>query len=97
MKDRIHLNNLYDYYGELLTNTQRKYFENYYFENLSLGEIAKNMNCSRNAIHLTIKTAVRKLEEFENKLELYKKSKLIDKYINEIKDDKIRKMLESLR
>ena len=31
---------LYDYYGELLSDSQKEYFMDYYFNNLSLGEIA---------------------------------------------------------
>jgi predicted DNA-binding protein YlxM (UPF0122 family) len=97
MKDRVYLNNLYDYYSNLLTETQKKYFESYYFDNLSLGEIAENIGCSRNAIHLTIKTTVKKLNEFEKSLGLYKRSEMIDKYKSEIEDEKVLEMLESLR
>ena len=38
MEDIIYYTNLYDYYKNLLTDTQRKYFENY-FNNLSIQEI----------------------------------------------------------
>ena len=34
MEDRIYLTMLYDIYGDLLTEKERKYFEAYYFENL---------------------------------------------------------------
>ena len=36
----VELTILYDYYGELLTDKQRLYFEDYYFNDLSLQEIA---------------------------------------------------------
>jgi len=36
----IFLGILYDYYGELLTDKQKDFFESYYFENLTLQEIA---------------------------------------------------------
>ena len=42
MEERNYLIILYDYYGELLTDKQRMYFEDYYFNNLSLGEISEN-------------------------------------------------------
>ena len=35
MEDIVYYNELYDLYGELLTDKQRKYFEDYYFYNLS--------------------------------------------------------------
>lgn len=46
---------LYDYYGELLSDSQKEYFMDYYFNNLSLGEIADNLKISRNAVHKQIK------------------------------------------
>ena len=44
-------NQLFDYYGCLLTQKQQEYFINYYFEDLSLSEIANMFNVSRNAVH----------------------------------------------
>ena len=51
MNKTIYYNYLYDYYGSLLTDRQRSYYEDYYFSNLSLSEIAENNNVSRNAVH----------------------------------------------
>ena len=34
MDKEIYLSGLYDYYGALLTDKQREYFENYYFNNI---------------------------------------------------------------
>ena len=39
---------LYDIYGLLLTDKQRMYFEEYYFMDLSLQEIADNYEISKN-------------------------------------------------
>ena len=36
MEDYVYYNELYDLYGNLLTDKQRKYFEDYYFNNMSL-------------------------------------------------------------
>ena len=44
MNKRDYLIILYDYYGELLNQKQRTYFEEYYFNNLSLGEISENFD-----------------------------------------------------
>ena len=52
----IYLTNLFDYYGELLTEKQQTYFKDYYFNNLTLAEIAENENISRNAVHKQIKS-----------------------------------------
>ena len=46
MEKFVYLNNLYDCYKELLTDKQKMYFEDYYFNNLSLSEIAENYDVS---------------------------------------------------
>ena len=87
MDDRIYLINLYDYYGELLTLKQRKYFEYYYFDNLSLMEIGENLSVSRNAVYKCLKEASLKLVFFEEKLLLYKKSIMIKDIICDLDED----------
>ena len=79
MEERDKLIILYDFYSELLTDKQKEYFEDYYFSNLSLGEIRENTGLSRNAIHKNIKTVEEKLYFYEEKLELYKKKILLEK------------------
>lgn len=74
MQDRIYLIDLYDLYGELLTEKQQTYFEDYYFSNLSLAEIAENMDVSRNAVHNQIKDAEEKLLYYEAHLHLYERN-----------------------
>ena len=54
MEYRDYIIILYDYYGELFNDKQKRYFEDYYFNNLSLGEISDNIGISRNAIHKVI-------------------------------------------
>lgn len=87
---------LYDYYGELFNEQQRECFEEYYFNNLSLAEIAVNMNKSRNAIHKVIKKVCDKLYNYEDILKLYEKDNKLRKIINKISDDKIKNELEKL-
>ncbi|MDD4188067.1 MAG: hypothetical protein PHX04_04880 [Bacilli bacterium] len=71
MKNILYYSNLYDYYGSLLTNTQIKYFEEYYFNNLSLQEIADIYEVSKNAISKTLIDITNKLTDYEKKLKLY--------------------------
>ena len=66
MDKRNYLIILYDFYGELLNDKQKECFEDYYFNNLSLGEISENMNLSRNAIYKNIKTSEDKLYYYED-------------------------------
>lgn len=87
---------LYDYYGELFNEHSRLYFEDYYFLNLSLSEMAYNYDVSRNAIHKVIKNVEEKLVFYEEKLKLYEKNIKLSKIIEGIKDDKLRKSLENI-
>lgn len=96
MENREYLIILYDYYGELLNEKQREYFEAYYFDNLSLSEISENDGKSRNAIHKSIKASCNKLCEYENILKLYDKRKKINNIISDIDNDEIRMKLEEL-
>lgn len=80
----IELGILYDYYGELLTRKQQDFFEDYYFNNLTLQEIADNNEISRNAVHKTLSTIEKKLKYYEKILRLYEKSKRIKKIIEDL-------------
>jgi len=96
VEDIIYYNNLYDFYGNLLTDKQREYFEDYYFNNLSLAEMAENYEVSRNAISKQLHIVTDKLVEYESKLKLYKKREKIIELIREIDDSKLRKKIEEL-
>lgn len=77
IEQREELIELYDLYYSLLTDKQRQYFEEYYFDDLSIGEIAANHEISRNGVHDQLKRVVMILEEYEEKLGLSKKIKSI--------------------
>ena len=87
---------LYDFYSSLFTSKQKEYFEDYYFNNLSLSEISENIGISRNAVHKGIKLIEKKLLFYEEKLSLYEKNKELSRIINEINDKDLRKNLERL-
>ena len=89
MEEYVYYNNLYYCYYKLLTDKQKKYFEDYYFSNLSLGEIAENYNVSRNAVYKQIQITINKLKEYEEKLQLFEKKTILENVINSINDKKI--------
>ena len=86
---------LFDYYGELFTDKQKEYFIDYYFNNLTLQEIAENNNVSRNAVHKNLKDILNKLDYYEKKLHLYSNKKKIEKIISNL-DNKTKKKIEDL-
>lgn len=96
MEDVLYFNELYDLYGDLLTEKQREYFEDYYFNNLSFSEMAEAYDVSRNAIFKQLHITTDKLEEYEAKLGLLKKKKIIEEVINEVTDTKLKKKLEKV-
>ncbi|MGB4504296.1 MAG: YlxM family DNA-binding protein [Syntrophaceticus sp.] len=61
---------LSDFYCELLTARQQEVIRYYYEHDLSLGEIAENLNISRQAVHDILKRAEKALENYELKLGL---------------------------
>lgn len=93
MQEMIYYNNLYDHYKELLTPKQRKYFEDYYFQNLSLSEMAENYEVSRNAIYKQLQIVLKKLDQYEEKLGLFKKKSTIEILIDKIHDDKLKNQI----
>lgn len=63
---------LFDIYGKLFTDKQQTYFKDYYFEDLSLSEIAENYGISRSAVFDVISKMQSQLEEYEIKLNIDK-------------------------
>ena len=96
MDNRDYIVMLYDFYGELFNERQREYFEEYYFNNLSLAEISDKLDVSRNAIHKVIQGIIEKLNFYEEKLALYNKNKVICGIIEKIEDDDLKKELKKL-
>jgi len=91
----MHYVELFDYYGELFTDKQKEYFIDYYFNNLTLQEIADNNNVSKNAVHKNIKDIIKRLDYYESKLNLYSNKKKIKKLIENI-DGNIKEQIEEL-
>ena len=96
MKRFIYLNNLFDVYQDLLTQKQQLYFKEYYFNNLSYGEISEKYGISRNAIFRQLKIIENKLENYEEKLKLLDKKQRINDIIEIVMDKKIKDVLLNL-
>uniref|UniRef100_UPI0040563A0C YlxM family DNA-binding protein n=1 Tax=Agathobacter sp. TaxID=2021311 RepID=UPI0040563A0C len=70
MEQKIELAYLYDFYGELLNEHQRRIYEDFVFNDLSLGEIAAEEGISRQGVNDMVKRCSKKLMDYENKLHL---------------------------
>ena len=64
---------LYDFYGELLTEHQRRIYEDLVYQDMSLSEIAEEFCISRQGVHDQIRRCDRILQEYEEKLHLVQK------------------------
>ena len=82
---------LFDFYGELLTDKQKETYEMYYLNDLSLSEIAGELDISRQAVRDQIKRTEKILQGYEDEL------KLVDKFMNNKKSAcKIRSLIDEL-
>ena len=68
---------LYEFYGELLTEHQKKIYEGIVYHDLSLSEIAEEQGITRQGVHDLIKRCNKILQEYENKLHLISKFEII--------------------
>lgn len=74
MESREYFNSLFDIYKELLTKKEQDAFKEHYVEDLSMQEIADNLNVSKSNIGMIVKRAEQKLEDYEHKLHILKKN-----------------------
>lgn len=73
MEEKVEQAYLYDFYGELLNEHQRRIYEDFVFQDLSLAEIASCEGISRQGVHDIIKRCNKALDGYEKKLHLVDK------------------------
>ena len=64
---------LFDFYGDLLTQRQREFYDLYYNEDLSLAEIAENYGISRQGVRDVIVRAEAAMSEIEEKTHIIRR------------------------
>lgn len=84
MDKRYEQTMLFDFYGELLTEHQRKVYEDAVYNDLSLSEIAEEQGISRQGVHDLIKRCDRILQEYESKLHLVERFAKAKETVKEI-------------
>jgi hypothetical protein len=110
LKKTIKITMLFDFYGSLLTGKQRQIINSYFYNDLSLSEIADNIGISRQGVYDHLHRSEENLEDYEAKLGLLKKYNRIRKNINELanmmtakgilaedQNQDLRKKLESIK
>ncbi|MGP1429813.1 MAG: YlxM family DNA-binding protein [Fusobacterium sp.] len=92
----IEIANLLEIYSPLLSEKQREYLEDHFENDLSISEIAKNNNVSRQAIFDNIKRGVALLYEYESKLKFHQIKQDIREKLIDLKEDFTEKKLENI-
>ncbi len=108
MEKNVEISLLCQFYGKLLTKKQLAILQDYYDNDLSLGEIAENLNISRQGVRDIIKKGEKRLFDFEEKLKFMKTTLAQQKKVEAVllqltqikeqsSDKKINRILESVR
>ncbi len=75
---------LWDFYGELLTERQRRAYGDAIGLDMSLGELAKEVGISRQGVHDLLRRSQRQLEAYEEKLGLVRRFSLLQERARQI-------------
>lgn len=70
LSDRLRVIGLFDTYGRLLTAHQQRLLALYYHDDLSLGEIARRLAVTRQAVFDTLRRSTGELERLEAALQV---------------------------
>ncbi len=88
MEEKVTISILLEIYGNLLTDKQYEFMNDYYNNDLSLSEIGDNNNITRQAVRTILQKSKKKLQEYEDKLKFMQKEEKIKEYIEQLEGDK---------
>ena len=75
---------LFDFYGDMLTDRQKEYFDLYYNEDLSLAEIAENYDITRQGVRDVIVRAEGIMQELEDKTGIIRRFQKMQSQLSDI-------------
>ena len=78
---------LFDFYGDVLTDRQKEFYDLYYNEDLSLGEIAENYGITRQGVRDVIVRAEAILTDLEDKTGLIKRFHTMKQQLEQVQKD----------
>lgn len=91
---------LFDFYGELLTEHQRRVYEDVVLNDMSCSEAAQEYSISRQGVHDLVRRCNHILEEYEAKLHLLERFLSIRKKVEQIhqltREPQIRKISDEI-
>ncbi len=86
INERLELSMLYDFYGALLKENQRRIFEASVLEDFNFSEIAQYEGITRQGAYDTVKRAIKQLRGYEEKLGLIAKFEEQKKLVKKLRD-----------
>ena len=84
LERRVYVNVLYDLYGPLLTERQRRVYEMHCFSDWSLSEIAEALKITRQAVHILVIKTAEKLLKLEQELGIASRLERLENRIKEL-------------
>lgn len=81
---------LFDFYGDILTERQKEFYDLYYNEDLSLGEIAENYGITRQGVRDVIVRAEAILTDLEDKTGLIRRFHTMKQQLQQIREDAVK-------
>lgn len=101
MEKNIEISLLFELYGNLLTDKQKRIIDYYYNCDLSLSEIGENVGITRQAVRDNLKNAEKNLYDFEEKLGFLEKQRKTEEKLEKIFsnnniDDELKKKIQSI-
>ena len=87
-------------YGALLTYHQRQVMEKHFYFDLSLQEIADELEISKSAVSEIVLGSTAKLDELESTLHLVEQDRLLGAYCDELEktaDEKTKRIIDKIR
>lgn len=84
LEKNVEISLLFDFYGQLLKEQQQQAVSLYYNDDLSLSEIASQLNITRQGVRDSIKRSEAQLYTYEEKLGLFKRFRQTESALYEI-------------
>lgn len=82
----FHMTLLFDFYGDLLTERQKEFYDLYHNEDLSLAEIAENAGITRQGVRDVLVRAEATLKELEEKTSIVQRFLTVRTGLNTIEE-----------
>ena len=96
MEKFIYYNELYLIYKDLLSDLYKEVFDMYYGDNLTMQEIADNLDLSKSRVGVIIKNVEKKLDLYEKNLHIYKRNEELNNILSLSNIDEIKNRIENI-